>query len=157
MVPPLAASILRSVALAVFALYLALAVPPTVLRTWRWVRQALAVAHESPATMRRRFLTDPYVSMLEQIRRTIPADGEYLVLNGEDELGGGPVWIRFELAPRRARFLGLLSQLPDAATVRRTLPPGPRWVIIAFAEPRPPILMEREDFLRALEAAHGGT
>lgn len=149
-------SVLRALALGVFALYLLLAIPSTFLRTARWVKQAVAVAHEDSLAMRRRFLTVPYVATIDQIRRTIPRTGEYLVINGEPEWGGGPLWLRFELAPRRARFLGLLSELPDADTLRRTMPAGPRWIIIAFAEPRPPILMRREDFLRALEGFHGG-
>jgi hypothetical protein len=150
-----AGSVLRAVALGVFALYFALAVPPTLLRCVRWTRQAAALAGEDPLAARRRFLTPPYAARIDAIRRTIPRDGEYLLVDGGTELEGGAYWVRFELAPRRARWVGRLSELPDAATLRGTLPPGPRWLVIAFRDPVPPILMEREEFLRRL--ANAGT
>lgn len=151
-------SVLRAVALAVFALYFVLAVPPTLLRCARWIRQAAAVAGEDPLAERRRFLTPPYAERIAGIRRIIPRQGEYLLIDGGTELEGGAYWVRFELAPRRARWVGRLSELPTADTLRRTLPPGPRWLVISFREPVPPILLEREEFLRRLQAlSDGGT
>ena len=64
--------------------------------------------------------------------------------------------MRFELAPRRARFLGLLRDLPDGETLRRRLPPGDSPVVVAFLEGRPPVLLDRESFLRELDRLHGG-
>jgi hypothetical protein len=151
-----AGSVFRAVALGIFLLSAAFAIPPAVSRTVRWVGQAASVAGEDLATIRRRFLGDPWVSAIEEIRRTIPRDGEYLLVNGGTKWGGGPYWVRFDLAPRRARFLGLWSELPAAEALRRRLPPGPRYVVIGFREPQPPILIEREDFLRLLERSHGG-
>jgi hypothetical protein len=154
-----AGPVFRAVALGVFALHFALAIPAMVRWTVRWVGWAVPVAGEDPLAARRRCLTAPYAFAIERIRRTIPRDGEYLLVNGGTVREGGPLWVRFELAPRRARFLGRMAELPEADTLRRTLPPGPRWVVIAFRETKPPILMEREEFLRAREASssHGGT
>lgn len=151
-----AGSVLRAVALGVFALSIAFAIPPAVSRTARWVRQASAVAGDGVATVRRRYLGAPWVSAIDDIRRAIPRDGEYLMVNGGTAWGGGPYWVRFDLAPRRARFLGLWSELPSSAQLRGRLPRGPRYVVIAFREPQPPILMEREEFLRVLDRSHGG-
>jgi hypothetical protein len=152
-----AGSVFRALALGVFVLYLGLAAPPAVSRTARWTLQALSVAGEDLAAARRRALGEPWVAAVAEIRRRIPPDGEYLLVNGGAEWEGGPYWVRFDLAPRRARFLGLWSELPESGVLRRSLPPGPRWVIIAFREPQPPILMRREDFLRALDRSHGGS
>jgi len=151
-----AGSVLRAVALAVLALYFALAIPPTLFRCVRWTRQALAVAGEDPLAERRRFLTPPYVDRIETIRRTIPRNGEYLLVDGGTELEGGAYWVRFELAPRRARYVGRLSELPAAGIVRQRMPRGPRWLVISFRDPVPPILLEREDFLRRLQALSDG-
>jgi hypothetical protein len=62
--------------------------------------------------------------------------------------------VRFDLAPRRARYLGLLSEmaghhLPGDALAER-LAAGPRWVVVAYADRQPPLLIEREAFLRQL-------
>jgi hypothetical protein len=144
--------------LGVFAVYLLLAMPPAVSRTVRWVVQAASVAGEDLAAGRRRALGEPWVSAVEEIRRRIPPDGEYLLVNGGQEWEGGPYWVRFDLAPRRARFLGLWSELPTSGVLRRGLPSDPpRWVIVAFREPQPPILVEREAFLRELDRYHGGS
>jgi len=151
-----AGSVLRAVALGVFALSIAFAIPPAFSRTIRWVGQASAVAGDDLATVRRRYLGADWVSAIDGIRRAIPRDGEYLLVNGGTAWGGGPYWVRFDLAPRRARFLGLWSELPAAGTLRRRLPQGPRYVVIAFREPQPPILLEREEFLRVLDRSHGG-
>ncbi len=151
-----AGSVLRGVALGVFALSIAFAIPSAVSRTVRWVGQAASVAGEDLSTVRRRYLGDPWVSAIDEIRRAIPRDGEYLLVNGGTKWGGGPYWVRFDLAPRRARFLGLWSELTDAGALRGRLPEGLGYVVIAFREPQPPILMRREDFLRALDRSHGG-
>lgn len=149
-------SVFRALALGIFALSIAFALPPAVSRTMRWVGQAVSVADEDLATVRRRGLGDPWVLAIEEIRRAVPRNGEYLLVNGGSEWEGGPYWVRFDLAPRRARFLGILSQLPNANAVRRRMPRSARYVVIAFREPQPPILMEREDFLHALERFRGG-
>lgn len=151
-----AGSAFRALALGVFALFLLHSGAATALRVYQWVTQTASLANEDSLAVRRHTLGISYVRAIERLRRAIPRDGEYLLVRGKTEgEGGGSYWVRFELAPRRARFLGGWSELPDGETLRRRLPPG-RWVIIAFSEPRPPVLMEREDFLRALDRSHGG-
>ena len=150
-------SLLRALALGMLVLFLATATPPMLLRGVGWTARAVSSAGESPREARRRVLGGPWVDAVEEIRRAVPSGGEYFLVNGGTEWGGGPNWARFDLAPRRALFLGLLSALPPGALLRQRLPAGPRWVVIAFQEPRPPVLMAREDFLRALDQRPGGS
>jgi hypothetical protein len=152
-----AGSTFRALALGVFALFLLHSGAATAVRVYGWLSRTSALAGEDSLAVRQHVLGISYVRAIERLRRAIPRDGEYLLVRGKTEgEGGGSYWVRFELAPRRARFLGGWSELPDGETLRRRLPPGPRWVIIAFSEPRAPVLMEREDFLRALDRSHGG-
>jgi hypothetical protein len=88
------------------------------------------------------------VESLDAIRRAIPADGEYLMVDGGEELQGATYWVRFELAPRRARFAGRLREMSEMKGMPG-LPPGPRWVVVAFPD-GPAVLLDRDEFLRRL-------
>lgn len=151
-----AGSAFRALALGALALFLVQSGASTVLRSAQWIGQAASLAGHDHAAVRRWVRGGPYVKSIERIRRAIPRQGEYLLVRGGTEWEGGAYWVRFELAPRRARFLGVWGELAAERKPRRELPPGPRWVVIAFSEPRPPVLMRREEFLRALDRAHGG-
>jgi hypothetical protein len=142
---------LRALALGIFLLFLATAVPPAILQSGGRVLWAASLAKEDEETARRRFLGEPWARSIDEIRQVIPPDGEYLLASAEGT--EDTYWIRFELAPRRALFLGRWSQLPAGAL----LPPGPRWVVVAFEEPRPPLLMTREAFLRRIDRSRGGS
>jgi hypothetical protein len=146
-----AGSAFRALALGVLAFFLVQSGISTILRSAHWIGQAASLAGRDHAAVRRWVSGGPYVRAVEHIRRAIPRDGEYLLVRGGTEWEGGALWVRFDLAPRRARFLGVWGEL-----AARELPPGPRWVVIAFSAPRPPVLMRREDFLRTLDRAHGG-
>jgi hypothetical protein len=149
-----AGSAFRALALGAFALFL---LHSGVLTGWRcaqWIGQAVSLAGEDHAAVRRWMLGPTYVRGIERIRRTIPRAGAYLLVRGGTVWEGSGYFVGFELAPRRARYLGPLNELPDAETLRRSMPPGLRYVVIAYSEPRPPVLMEREDFLRAVRS-HG--
>jgi hypothetical protein len=150
-----AGSIFRALALGAFVVFLAHSGYWTLFRVTSCIRRAAPLAGEDTLAIRRRTFGSAYVRAIEQIRRRIPRDGEYLLVRDVTE-GGGVFWVRFELAPRRARFIGDWNELPDARTLRRELPPGFRQVVIAHTVPRPPILMDREAFLRALDRSHGG-
>jgi hypothetical protein len=78
-----------------------------------------------------------YVAAIHGIREMLPADSEYLLLAGP---GGADVFVRFDLAPRRAVFGGepkdvaynvtpaKLSTLPEWTVIPRLEPSGPRLV-----------------------------
>ena len=151
-----AGSAFRALALGAFALFLFQAGTSAVLRSGRWIGRAVSLAGHDQAAVRRGVRGASYVEAIERIRRIIPRGGEYLLVRGGTEWEGGAFWVRYELAPRRARFLGVWGELAAERSQRRKLPPGPRWVVVAFSEPRPPVLMRREEFLRALDRSHGG-
>lgn len=152
----LADSVFRIIVLVLFALFLIVSLPKAAVWAARYTRLAVSKLGESPEAMRRRVLGPRWVDSVDRIRRAVPENGTYLLVNGGLEWEGGPYWVRFDLAPRRAIYLGQLAELPDGDTVRRSLPRNaPDLVVIAFREPFPPILRKREDFLRELNRRHG--
>ena len=149
-------SVFRTVVLVLFGLFLAVSLPTAAIRTAKRTALAVSTLGESPEGARRRVLGERWVDAVDGIRRAVPENGAYLLVNGGLEWEGGPYWARFDLAPRRAIYLGQLAELPDGETLRRSLPPNaPQYVVLAFREPFPPILMKREDFLRELDRRHG--
>lgn len=149
-------SVFGTIALVLFGLFLAVSLPTAAFRTAQRTALAVSTLPESPEAARRRVLGPRWVDGIERIRRAVPENGAYLLVNGGLDWEGGPYWARFDLAPRRAIYLGVLSEMPDGETVRRSLPKNaPDLVVIAFRQPFPPLLLRREDFLRELNLRHG--
>lgn len=98
------------------------------------------------------------VSLLAAL--AIPPGGDYLLLDGGEELQGATYWVRFELAPRRARYVGRLSEMSGQTGPLRELrqalsrPDGPRWVVVALPHD-PAVLLDRGELLRRMDANHG--
>jgi len=149
-----AGSVFRAVALGLLGLFLLISIPTAAVHTGLRLVQAAALVGEDSATARRRVQGTAYMDAIEQIRRTIPRDGEYLLVDGGAERQGGTYWVRFDLAPRRARFLGNLRDLAGPGRLADRMPASSRWVVIAIYG-RPPILIDREAFLLRLEESHG--
>ena len=123
--------------------------PKALIAAWEQVADGVPHLGESPAAARRRTLGAPYAEAIEGIRRALPPGFAYVLINAEDKDEGGPLWIRFDLAPHPALFLGRLSRLPPR--VRRAFPRGPQPVVLAFGG-EPPRLIERNEFLAWFEA-----
>lgn len=152
-----AGSVLRAVALVLLAVSLLAALPLTVLRVGRRLLEVPQLAGENARGAHARVLGTAGANALDSIRRTIPPGGEYLLLDGGAEWQGATYWVRFELAPRRARFVGRLNEMSgQAAPLRQALsaPDGPRWVVIALPHD-PAILIARAELLRRMDANHG--
>ncbi|HEV7509902.1 MAG TPA: hypothetical protein VGS07_33830 [Thermoanaerobaculia bacterium] len=152
-----AGSVFRAVALALLAVSLLAAVPLTVLRTGRRILEVVQLAGENARSAHARVLGAAAADALDSIRRTIPPGGDYLLLDGGSEWQGATYWVRFELAPRRPRYVGRLSEMPGSfQQLRQTLsqPTGPRWVVVAFPHD-PAVLLDRGELLRRLDANHG--
>jgi hypothetical protein len=153
-----AGSVLRAVALALLAVSLLAALPLTVLRVGRRLLEVPQLAGEDARGAHARVLGAAAAGALDSIRRTIPPGGDYLLLDGGAEWQGATYWVRFELAPRRARYVGRLSEMSSSSEreLRRSLslPGGPRWVVIALPHD-PAVLIDRGDLLRRLDANHG--
>jgi hypothetical protein len=155
-----AGSVLRAVALAMLAVSLLAALPLAVLRVGRRLVEVVPLAGENARGAHVRVLGAAAAEALDEIRRTIPPGGDYLLLDGGQEWEGATYWVRFELAPRRARYVGRLSEMSGQTGPSRELrqalsqPGGPRWVVVAF--PRDPaILLDRGELLRRMDASHG--
>lgn len=143
-------SVFATVALVLFGLFLAVAVPWAGYKSARAVWHALHQLDETPYQARSRTFGPGYTDSIAEIRRTIPPGGAYLLLNGDDRDEGGPIWVRFDLAPRRAVYLGKLKDVTTADRLRRRAPKAARWVIIARGPYHPPVLIERFRFMRQL-------
>jgi len=135
------------------ALSLLAVFPLAALRVARRIGEVVLLAGEDSRVAHARVLGAAAADALDSIRRTIPPNGEFLLLDGGAEWQGATYWVRFELAPRRARYAGRLSEIAEAGK-NWSLPAGPRWVVIAFPHD-PTILLDRDDFLRRMDAKHG--
>ena len=152
-----AGSLFRASVLALFAASLLVAVP----QAWRNARGriALAASHlgEGSRQARRRVMGAAWVEAEEEVRRAVPPDGEYLLVDGGEESQGATLFVRYQLAPRRARFAGRLSEVAEpsqwAASVA-SFPAGPRWVVVAYPR-RPPVLVDRSALPRWLKGKLG--
>jgi hypothetical protein len=149
-----AGSLFRASVLALFAVALLVAMP----QAWRNARGriVLAASHlgEGSRQARRRVLGARWVDAEAEIRRAIPPDGDYLLVDGGEERQGATLFLRYQLAPRRARFAGRLSEMADLPGWVASLPAGPRWVVIAYPR-RPPVLVGRAEFPRWLKEKLG--
>lgn len=143
-------SLVSRLALALLGLFLLVSLPLAMGRSARRIERAIRYRGESVLDERSRVFGAAYAQAIEQIRRTIPPDGAYAMVNGDAVAHGGPIWVRFDLAPRRAILLGTASELRDARAVRGKIPSAVRWVVVAYAE-KPPEIVERSRFLRHLE------
>jgi hypothetical protein len=129
--------LLPLVGLVALVAFLVLRLPAALAASWSrvtdaWHDRALS-ADESLARMR----GPDYVAAIRRIREELPADSEYLLLAAP---GGTDVFVRFDLAPRRAIFGGKpkdvaynvtpakLRTLPEWTVIPRFDPPGPRLV-----------------------------
>ena len=149
-VPPAASRGLRILALGLFALFLAVSLPLAALRAGKRILQAVGVAGEGTAAARRRVLGERWVEAVEALRRTVPADGSFFLVDASEESEGGAYWVRFELAPRRPLYLGNLTELPPPERLAPVLAAGPAIVIVALRDREPPLLYDRGSFLKAL-------
>jgi hypothetical protein len=151
---PRPATIVRSVTLLVLAAHLLLALTKELSRSLLWVRQGLSTMSWDLASARRAALGDAWVDAIGALRQAIPRDGEYFLVNADSRRADAPLWVRFELAPRRARFLGSLAEVAaDEDREARLVGPG-RWVVVALPEPQAPRLLTREQFLHDMELRH---
>lgn len=149
-----AGSVFRTLVLGLFGLFLLSAGVAAAMNAGVRLHQAVALMGEDSAAARRRVLGDAYMDAIERIRRTIPPGGEYLLVDGGGERQAAPFWVRFDLAPRRARLVGALRDRPDPDRLAQRMPASSRWVVIAFYG-QPPVLIDRETFLLRLRSAVG--
>lgn len=152
-----AGSVFRALALALFAASLLVGLGIGGYNAGQRLVGAVSYWGMDAAGSRRRVMGDAWVDAVETIRRTIPRDGEYFLINGDGPRGGGHYFVSYELAPRRARYLGYLSDITDPVKTAAAMPPGPRWVVITVPRDEPPVLLDRDELLRQLEEEARGS
>ncbi len=138
-----------TVALALFGLLLAVSLAYSSVRAARRIWRAAVHVGENPLEERSRQLNPQYAQEIEEIRRTIPRHGVYALVDADPVAEGSVFWVRFDLAPRRAVYLGSLQELHSPRVVRERLIREARWVIVASVR-QPPVLYERREFLQQL-------
>lgn len=148
-------ALLDWLALGLLVLAVAAAGKPMVDESLRRVRQARRRAGETSLDARRRLFGTAYIDAVERIRDELDPDEPYLLVEGGERAEGNALWLRYQLAPRPASFLGQIDEIWDAGQVRRRLPGKVHWVIVAQSQTRPPQLIPRHDFLRWLERRDG--
>jgi hypothetical protein len=117
--------------------FLVLRLPGALGDSWRRVRVGWRERSLDAESALARVRGAEYVAAIHRICEELPADSEYLLLSASS---GADVFVRFDLAPRRAIFGGepkdvavnvtpaKLRTLPEWTIIPRLDPPGPRLV-----------------------------
>ena len=142
-------------ALGLFAVFLAVSLFQAARAALRSGFLLFQARGETPYEERIRAYGSDYIRAIEKIRRTIPEDGAYILISGVSEAEGAPYWIKYDLAPRRAAYLGELRSLQPVERLRKRLPRAARWVVIAYDSYRPPVLIERFKFIEERKRRDG--
>jgi hypothetical protein len=148
-------SVVATLALGLFAIYLAVSLSRAAIETAKNGILLYRTRYDTPLQDRSYAYGPVYTHEIEKIRRTIPRDGAYLLINGDPTEHGGPFWIKFDLAPRRAVYLGDLDGLGRVDRLKKRMPRAARWVVIAYGPYRRPVLIERYKFVRELKEREG--
>jgi hypothetical protein len=152
MLQPRRARLEGGLAVAIFALFLAAGLQQAVSRAWAMLHFAARTAgRESFDAARARFSGPAYVAAIDAIRDALPPDQPYLLVEGGRPQDGDLYWVRFDLAPRRAIYLGQLDQLTDVRRLRQRFPANVRQVIVAYGPGEPPRLLERYRFVQEVQ------
>ncbi len=137
----------RLLALALLGVYFALNAPRTASIARYLLSLPRQVAGESTAAACARLFGTPYCQAIDQLRRALPVDRPYLLVAGDSPGTGAIYWVRYDLAPRRAVYLGQLNHLTAAAWDRldRLLPADFQQVVIACSQ-APASVLDRRTF-----------
>jgi hypothetical protein len=138
---------LDALAVATLGFYMAVAVPWSLLRSGDELSRA-ANTHESREAARLRVHGEAYTRGIDEIRRQLPLDQAYLLVEAGKQRLGGAYWVRYDLAPRRAVFLGRAVELTDPDRVRKRLTANLRQVVISYGPKQAPRLLPRYVFVQ---------
>ena len=150
-VPRRLISFLAPVAIGAFV---AAAMPRTLSLSWESFAEAWRARGESAADACRRVRGMDYWNGIEAIRKEIPPDGTFLLAWTSDE--GTDVFTRFDLAPRRAAFLGRLLRGSQGWVAPSRPPDAPLWVVIANPLGQAPRLLGTDAFFGAADSFRRG-
>lgn len=133
-------------------LFLAVAVPWALGRAGNEVAAA-ADDGESLDDARARVFGQDYTRAIDAIRRELAPEDAYLMVEGGLPASGGVFWVRHDLAPRRAIYLGRLDELTSSGRARQriAISANLRQVVVAYDTGVPPRLYQRYQFLAAID------
>lgn len=140
-------------ALVLFAILLAVSLFWSTGRAARRLYWGWLYAGESGFDERSRLFNPAYAQAIEELRRAIPEDGIYALVDADPYEMGSVIWVRYYLAPRKAVLLGFLHDLKTPQDVRKRMIREARWVIVASFD-GPPVLYRRHEFIEKLETLH---
>jgi hypothetical protein len=133
----------RELAAALFAVAVAATAIEPVRTSVLALFQAVRHGGETYDEARRRSLPG-YAEGIDEIRRRIPEDGEYLLAEGADT--SGFFFVQYDLAPRRAWNLGAWYVAARTLHARGKPAGAPAWVVISLGTDRAPLLVETDVF-----------
>lgn len=126
------------IGLVALAAFLVLRLPAAIADSWSRVRGAWRDRGLDADSALAQLRGPEYVAAIHRIREMLPPDSEYLLLSASS---GADVFVRFDLAPRRAIFGGRPEDIADNLTPARLLT-LPEWTIIPLLEPPGPRLVK---------------
>jgi len=136
--------------LGALAVFLAAAMPVSLHSAGSLTGQARERGRLDAVDARSAVFGEPYVKGVEAIRRLIPEDGDYFLATTAPQDEAPMWWVRYELAPRRAIFLGALDPLKRRQL--RLLQSRPvEWVVISHDAATPPGVLPRQELVDRLE------
>lgn len=142
--------VLDAAAIGLLVFFLAAGLPEALRLARDEIWQAIQTT-ESLAAARARVYGEEYSRAIDAIRAALPAGEGYLLVEGGRPGSGGVYWVRFDLAPRPASFLGPLQDLTSGARLRRRMSVNLRRVVVAFDGGEPPRLYDRYRFVEEIE------
>ncbi len=149
--------VLEAAAAGLVVLVLAAGLPGALVQAWEEVGRFVQTRESLPAARARLYGAD-YCRAIDQIRAALPASEGYLLVEGGRPGSGGAYWVRYDLAPRPAVFLGSLQDLTSGTRLRRRLSSNLRRVVVAFDTGEPPRLYDRYRFVEEIDrGAFAGT
>lgn len=133
-----------ALALLVFVVFLAVSLPWMASRSAKRAAHAIRHLDETRVEGRARVFGPAYTGAIEEIRRAIPKDAAYLLIDAGGK-SGAAYWVRFDLAPRRPILLGTPEQI-RREKASKDLSSRPRWIVIVPPSAGPPALLEPSRF-----------
>lgn len=137
---------------AVFAAAVAASALPALAPAVATIFAAFDHAPESGPQALARMSGGEYAAAIEAIARRLPPDATYGLIDAVHLREGGGYWVRHDLAPRRAVYLGSLAEVAERPEGARELLARGLPLIVAHGSPGAPELWGADDLERWLAA-----
>jgi hypothetical protein len=130
--------------LGLLGLFLALNAPAALMKSVRRIKEGWNLRDETLIESRKRLSGEEYVDGIEAIRRSIPPDGVYLLLKESAAEDEADLWVRYDLAPRRAVLLDQSKALlaRELEVLQGKADELPRYSVIVLGQGKAPQLMD---------------